>query len=293
MYERHKYKEGSTSLEQIKDPVGTIKYDGGSYFVNIDPDGSPRVFSRRESVKGGYPEVTAKIPHITDTKVPEIAGNVYNVELIHTGHSKNNVESHPAVGGILNSLAPKALVTQKLTGPVRAVMFDVIHPELPTYKDKLDHLKYVERLFNKPDVIYTAPTKIGLQHISALIKDTADVGREGVIVTSLTTPEKENIRYKIKHFLTYNLKIVGITQEVDIKGNPKQGAGAFVLEDSTGRNVGNVGTGLTREVRIDAFNNPKNWLGKIIQVKAMPSTATKLRHPVYNGPADGELDEVK
>ena len=81
-------------------------------------------------------------------------------------------------------------------------------------------------------------------------------------------------------------------QEEDIYGKAKDSMGALVLADSTGRVVGRVGTGFTREQRIEIFKNPKRWLGKIIQVRAMPPVASQIRMPSYNGLADGEVDTI-
>lgn len=294
MYNRAKYKDDNKlSLESIEDPVGSIKYDGGSYFMQVQPDGDLKFFSRRESVKGHFPERSAQLPHLTDKKIPEFAGHVVNVELIHTGHSKEDPENHAAASGILNSLPEKAIATQKLTGPIRAVMFDVIHPRLNTYEEKLNHIHKIEKALGKPNLIFKVDAKIGLDSINKLIAETAAQGREGVVVTSLSKPEDKNTRLKIKHFKTYNLRVTGITQEIDIRGNPKNSAGALELADATGRNVGKVGTGLTRDLRQEIYANPKAWIGKLIQVKAMDPTANKLRHPIYNGEADGELDIVK
>lgn len=291
MYQRAKYQE-HYPWETLENPVATVKRDGANFWLKIGPLGEPRFFSRRESVKGGFPERTEKLPHLTDIPVPQLAGEVYNVELIHTGHSKDALESHPAVSGILNSLPPKAIETQRLTGPIRAVLFDVISPNLPTYGDKLEHLQKVQEAFNKPDLLFTPQIKIGKSEIKKEIERTKHSKEEGVIITSLTAPEENNVRVKIKHKLTYNLKVIGITQEYDISGKPKESAGALIVADRSGREVGNVGTGFTREMRREIWNNKKAWIGKLVQVESMESTGTRLRAPVYNGEADGEWDLV-
>lgn len=294
MYSRANYKE-HVPLELISNPVASKKYDGAHYFMQVGPTGSIRFISRRESVKGGFPDRTEKVPHLVTSPLPQYAGNVYNVELIHSGNSKSNKESHAAVSGILNSLAPKAIETQALTGPVRAVLLDVVHPALSTFQDKASHLKEVEKALNKPDLIFAPVFVTGSSKIEEEIKRTKASGEEGVVITSLTTPESSNFRVKIKHKNTYNLKVVGITQEVDKNGIPKQSAGALVVADSTNRVVGSVGTGFTKELRKEIFDNQPKWMDAIIQVVAMDSTKAvdgKLRMPVYNGLGDGEIDKV-
>lgn len=214
---------------------------------------------------------------------------------MHTGHTKEAPESHPTVSGILNSLPLRAVDVQRLNGPVRAVLLDVIKPVLKTYKEKLDLLKKVEIDAKIPDLLFVPEFHIGKPAIDKLIEKTKSEGREGVIVASLTAPESSNPRLKIKHYKTYNLRIRGFLQEMDIHGKQKNSLGAFELEDKTGRHVGDVGTGLTRELRQSAWRKKKDWLGKLIQVRAMPPVRAgmKIKMPVYNGLSDGQLDVIE
>jgi ATP-dependent DNA ligase len=181
------------------------------------------------------------------------------------------------------------------------VLIDVIHPKLNTYGQKVAHMKSLERAAAIPNLLFTPDFKTSKPEIDQLIEDTKIQGREGVIVTSLTQPEVNNPRVKIKHYRTFNLRVGGITQEYDIKGNPKESAGALICYDASGREVCRVGTGLSREQRIHIWTHPEAWLDKLVQVKAMfhdahknpqKTEAYKLMHPVYNGDADGALDTV-
>ena len=293
-YTRHKYKEVD-SISDIpgkdEDLVGSVKHDGSHFFMEVGPDGGLRLFSRRQSVKGHFPERTDQLPHITSKKLPQYAGNVYSVELVHTGHDMNGEEVHAALSGILNSKSEKAIQTQKDTGPVRAVLLDSISPDLPTYKDKLDHLKNVELAFGDPSIMRSVHTVQGKKAIQELHDQTLENGQEGIIVTSLSKPEETNVRYKLKNFQTYNVRVVGRTQETDIHGNPKPSMGALLVADKEGKIVGKVGTGFSRDERTDAWHNyEKNWHNRAIQARAFRSNKGNLRHPVYNGDADGEID---
>lgn len=84
MYSRRKYKDDTTgySWQSLENPVATKKWDGASFFVPIEEDGSLRFFSRRESVKGGFPERTVQLPHLTEKRIKSHAGTILNVELI-------------------------------------------------------------------------------------------------------------------------------------------------------------------------------------------------------------------
>lgn len=297
MYSRAKYKDAENSKSEwqdIVDPIASKKYDGAHFYLEFDHSGRPRFISRRESVKPGvgYPDRTEKLPHLASIVLPSKAGHVYNVELIHTGQTKDATESHPAISGILNSLPEKAIFTQTSTGPVRAVIIDVVNPKLDTFREKITEINSLVNEAGKPDIMFAPEFIHGIRDINNLIKNTESSGDEGIIVTSGSIPENNNVRIKIKHRNTYNLRVGKILQEFDIKGNPKKSAGALALYDRTGTYVGNVGTGFTRDLRKEIYNNPHKFLDKIIQVVAMKPTAHKIRSAVYNGFADGEIDTI-
>lgn len=292
---RHKYKQlDEKIIDTIEDPVGSLKYDGAAFFLSFDKDGSPHYISRKPSVKGRLIERTSQLPHLADFKLPEMHGKEFHVELYHSGKTRDETKiDHAVVSGILNSLAPRAIATQKLKGPIRASVFDIVKNGPSTYKEKLEIIKDLTSKINKPDLFHAPDFKLTREEIKALLKETADKGQEGIIVTSLTSPEHKNIRHKVKHYETYNLKVTGVTQEFDKHGQPKNSAGAFVVSDASGREVAKVGVGLSRELRLDAWKNKDRYLNTLIQVRAMPTTAERLRHPEYNGVADGDWDIVE
>lgn len=297
MFQRAKYQDfiadhKSRDWQNIPNQVASLKMDGGAYWLVFDKEGTPSYISRRPSVKGGYPDKTANMPHLADFKIPELAGFVINGEIIHTGLYPDEKESHSRVSGILNSLPPRAIETQRLIGPNRYVIHDIINPALSTYGDKITEMHRIEKLINKPGLIFTPKFYTKSRDIENLLDYTKKTGREGIIITSLTTPEEINKRIKIKHFDTYNLRVSKIIQEIDKDGNPKESMGALEVVDATNKPVGKVGTGFSRNDRVDAYTNPNNWIGKLIQVKTMGFAVNALRSPVYNGDADGEWDRV-
>ncbi len=296
MFERAKYKDLPVEAwHTIPNPVATLKRDGAHFFLMIDNNGNQKYFSRRESVRGGHPERSEQIPHLSDKKLPQFAGQVFSVELIHTGHDKYAPESHVATSGILNSLTARSLQTQKEKGPIRAALIDVIDPPLGTYREKLLHMKSLEKTFGNPDLLFVDTPIIGHENIKKAAEITKAHKREGLIITSLTLPEKQNPRIKMKHFYTFNLRVSRVIQEFDQSGKPKDSMGALECTDATGRVVCFVGTGFSRELRQEIWKNPKAWIGKLIQVKAMGLSIEngRLRAPVYNGDADGNIDKVE
>lgn len=296
MFPRQPYKSSvDKPWHEVKNLVATQKFDGASFYVPIDSQGNLRFFSRALNVAGTYPERTSQLPHLTTKKLPQFAGNVYNVELIHTGHSKENRESHAKVSGILNSKTEKSIATQKETGPVRAVLIDVVNPKFATYKEKLLHMKQVQDAFGNPDILFVAHPHIGKAETVKLIDKTRNEGREGIIVTSLTEPESNNPRVKVVHNTYYNLRVKGLVEEVDLLGRPKGSLGAAELEDATDRSVGKVGTGFSKEEREYFWQHPEEIIGKVIQVKTkgLVKHEGAIRAGVWNGFADGQVDKVE
>ena len=122
MFNRHKYVQISES-DLVKhvgpDTIASLKHDGAAYFLKINEDGSANWISRRESVHGGFPDKTDRLPHLASIKFPKkFAGNVINVELIHTGNQDVEKDSHRVVSGILNSLPARAAEQQPFRLPV-------------------------------------------------------------------------------------------------------------------------------------------------------------------------------
>lgn len=294
MFDRAKYVEPSDkkSWQEIENPIGTIKYDGGSYFASVDSTGKLSFISRRPSVKGGFPNRTASVPHLTDKLIPEFAGTILNGEIIHSGFNKTNVEQHSVASGILNSLPPKAIDTQGRIGPLRYVIHDVLSPVFRTYQDKLDHMSKVEKALDKADLIFAPQVHKGREAIEALIQRTKERGQEGVVVLSSSLDETINPRFKIKHKITHNLLVSKIIQLVNKDGVPRPYMGSLELKDSTGKVVGYVGTGFSKNDRENAWLNPTSWVGHGVQVTSLGFAKNALRMPVYNGFSDGDIDRV-
>jgi hypothetical protein len=295
MYQRHAYKaiDQKDLIHHVgPDTVASLKEDGANFWLKVNADGSSSWISRRESVHGGYPDKTDRLPHLASIRFPkEYAGHVINVELIHTGTNPDAKDSHRTVSGILNSLGPRAAATQALIGPVRARMFDVISPEINTYGEKLEYMKKLEAAIGKPEILSTIKT-YQPHEIDDLLRRTKDRNQEGIILTSLTKPESDNPRLKVKHRLIHSLKISRILQEEDIHGNLKPSMGAVEVVDASGRAVANVGSGWTREQRIEAWNHPSKYLGRVVDVESMGIAASRLRAPVYHGDSDGNVDSI-
>lgn len=281
----------------LQDPVGSKKYDGAHYTLTVQPTGEFTYHSRLKGVNGTHPEKSDRIPHLNDRPLPQYAGAEFSVELIHTGFNPAHPERHNLLSGILNSLPERAVATQEKIGPVRAVLLNVKKSpgvDLNSFEDKISYMQQFAKDFGKPDLLFPPNYARGKDAIQELATSLKKDKQEGVIVTSGSAPEQSNIRYKEKNFQTYNLKISGFQQEQSILGQPKPQVGAFKVSDATNREVAKC-SGMDHTIRKDAYENPSSWIGKLIQVKALPplNPGGRLRSPVYNGDADGNLDTVK
>lgn len=292
MFDRHAYSDDVKRLDSIKDEdiVSSLKRDGACFFLSIDGDGKPSFISRRQGVAGNYPNKTDRLPHLASLDFSGFKRHIFATEIVHTGKTYSEEDSHALSSGILNSLPARAKDQQDIHGPLRVLVHDVISPKISTYGEKLELMKKLEQSIGRPEVLRSIDAKIGRQAFEELLKDTKERKLEGIVATSLTTPEDKNLRVKIKNFKTANPTITGITQEFSKDGNPKESAGALVMSDANGKQVATAGTGLTREMRKQIWQNPKAWIGQVGNVKYLDVARDKLRHPVWNGLGDGNVD---
>lgn len=292
MFERHKYLEKPERIARMISPVGFVKYDGANFFLKYDESGKPSLISRRKSVSGDIIDRTEKVPHLAKV-LPEHAGEVYNVELIHTGHDPLAKESPNRLAGILNSGVAKSLKAQEDLGPIRAVVFDVISPGHTHYGTKYEQIKKLEKSFGDSDLLFAHEGHHGHEAVERLVAKTKAESREGVIAIDFDSPEIKNPRIKVKHRKHWNLRVTAIHEEFDKNGVPKGRAGSLELQDASGKNCGKAGTGFTAEMRKLIWENKSEWMGKLVKIEAMDPTSEKLRSPVYAGDADGHLDYVE
>lgn len=292
MFERHKYLEKPERISKMISPVGFVKYDGANFFMKYDDYGKPSFISRRRSVSGEIIDRTEKVPHLAKV-LPEHAGEVYNVELIHTGSDPLAKESPNRLAGILNSGVAKSLKAQEDLGPIRAVVFDVISPGHTHYGTKYEQIKKLEKSFGDSDLLFAHEGHHGHEAVERLVAKTKAESREGVIAIDFDSPEIKNPRIKVKHRKHWNLRVTAIHEEFDKNGVPKGRAGSLELQDASGKNCGKAGTGFTAEMRKLIWENKSEWMGKLVKIEAMDPTSEKLRSPVYAGDADGHLDYVE
>ena len=279
--ERRKYKE-VTDPAQVSNPFTTEKYDGSNNFMQVNKGGLSFT-SARKSVDGNLIPKEDQVPHLRDLRLPDkYVGTILQGELWHSN-------GFNVLSGILNSLPPRAVQSQKDKGLIHFAPFRVYkgpHGEenLP-YDQQYKFLQEMSKdlpYFFEPPKTTDRPAK----------EFHEEIGRrkgEGVVMVDLDTGEN----YKLKHRFDYDLRIAGFTEGT---GRLKdKGIGAIKLEDKHGKDVGHVGTGLTDLMRQDMFKNPNKYIGQLVKVNSKKPLIGKVREPSLLGftTDKNEADEVK
>ena len=276
------------------------KLDGANYIMSITNKGNSFV-SRRLSVNGNYTHVENKIPHLRDLKIsPKYNDYILRGELWHEGPKNRHINGGNVsfLSGILNSNPIKAILTQKKNGEIHYAPFDILsipHKDVShlVYADKLAILKAIEKsinskYFKRPLDLISTQAKVKQSFLHYILHVAKG---EGIVIKNLKKVVKEDKWIKNKKSNDYVLKIIGFT-----KGKGKyenKGISAFKAVDANGNLVAIIGTGLTDDVRIDAYLQPNKYIGRHIEVKAMEFTGEKLRAPVAGDFTDTEVSFIK
>ena len=271
--------------------IAENKLDGANVSVRVGSKGMVFV-SRRLSVDGRPINKSDNIPHLRDLRLPKaFRGAVVQGELAYT-KSKFGIPvcSYETASGILNSLPPKAVETQHRIGKLQFFPFEVLRaPGLSrnaTYAERRLWLKRFVVACESPDVSLPEGRISGKRAWYEKIVGTKTkiLGQErvgeGVVLKRLDADRRsQRVKwFKAKTSDTLDLVITGFQPgQGRLKG---KGIGALLVSDRTGRLVGKVGSGLTDEERLDAFQHPRRYLGRVVEVKAMSVTDSgSLRAP--------------
>lgn len=276
--DRDSYKTNvKDSLWEDQDYIASEKKDGAHVIAKVTAEKGLGIVSLRKNKKdGGFIVKDNQVPHLAYAKSPKkFDGMVLRGELY--------LDKYPfsVLSGILNSKSPKAVKAQEnLDERIKLAPFEIIKlpggkdPEDMDYENRLKLLQDFAKEIASDEVIvpdYTTTDK------KEFYENIIAKGGEGIVLRHKTDPEF----YKIKKEETYTLRIVDYTEG---EGRfYKNGIGAFVVEDGKGRRVGKVGTGMSDQMRIHAYNNFNQYRGKLIKVKMMEPTKQSIRSPVFIG----------
>lgn len=249
------------------------KVDGAHTIFHLKSNGLNRVYSYRNRKGDDSPiEHTHQVPEIRDMEVPkELNNTVLRGEL----YAQKDGRPVPAeeIGGMLNSGFLKSRETQKVKGSLKPYIFDIVKFngedfQNKPYREKLEKIKLIEKSLPKLKAAETAFTADEKRELLELIKKNKHPDtKEGVVEWDLDAPTGNPRKLKLRD--SHDVVIRDIFPAEDKEGRPKQEAGGFRYSWSPkGKIVGSVGTGFTKEKRIDMFQNPDDYIGRIARIKA-------------------------
>lgn len=166
------------------------------------------------------------------------------------------------------------------------ISFNVFDVVLPFTQEKRYHI--LTSLFETFNFKYIIPVKgylcNTLDEILGYYDRFIKEGYEGFILRELNAPYKRSrstfmMKFKPKQSDLYN--IVGYAEEMSIDGILKNSLGALICEkDGT---KFNIGTGFTRDERIELWKNRESLIGKLAWVKYQHITSANQvpRFPVF------------
>lgn len=157
-------------------------------------------------------------------------------------------------------------------------IFDVIDLE-KTFEERYKKIKIWTKLFSHSSNVKIVPTYkvFNKDEIWVYLKKFKDQGYEGIIVRNpkglYKIGKRSNDLLKFKPTKTDKYLIVGVTEEKDIYGNPKNRLGAFILADKKDNRF-KVGTGpfFTEETRINLWQKKDELIGRYAIVKYVEIT---------------------
>lgn len=161
---------------------------------------------------------------------------------------------------------------------IKYYIFDTIDPK-KNFEERHEDLKKWEPIIEKTPILKIVPTfKVyDKDEIWKYLKKFKEKGFEGIIIRNpkglYKIGKRSNDLLKFKPMRSDKYLIVGVTEEKDIHGNPKNALGAFILSDKQG-NKFKVGTGpmFTRETRIKLWKERDALIGRYAIIKYVETT---------------------
>lgn len=277
--EKEKFRTAQTpkDIKNVQNYIPLHKLDGAAFIGVVNPGGIS-LTSAQKSVAGELIPREHNVPHIRDTRVPELKGTVLKGELWHP-------LGFNTLSGILNSHPSNAVQTQYDMGKAFFAPYDIV--KMPDGRDGKD-VPFHEKIRVLQDIVKKLKNKyITLPGFAIKNKDEfekkllGNTEYEGIVYRHATDTKAPT--YKVKNWHDYDLRVKRV---IGGAGRLSDSVGALQLEDAAGRIVGNVGSGLSDMLRKKFSNDPQAIIGKIVKVKSMKPLIDKLRAPVFMGLSD-------
>lgn len=265
----------NVELHKDEEIFVTEKFDGIRCVCVIE-NNNPRFFTRQGKEINGLLDIQKDINDLNRDNI------VLDGELLFEGEYEDSGEQYRKTTKIVNS---------KLEDKKNIVfhIFDTL--SLNEFKNGKSEKVYKERRRQLVSIKETESIKVapilyqGTDHsqVAIVSQKMIDNKREGVMVNRNDIYECKRTRslLKVKEFNDADLRVIGFEEG---RGENIGRLGAFIV-DYKGCEV-HVGSGYSKEQRIEYWNNKEDMIGKIIKVKYFEETQNQnggisLRFPVF------------
>jgi hypothetical protein len=281
----------STDIKKIdpsnKDQWFTGKMDGALSILNIRPNKHLELWGyRKEKNSPALITYSAKVPQISHQRAPgDLNDTQVRGELVVLKNGK--LIPLEQISGLLNTSPEKSRLKQEQGNlEFNYYMFDVLRyngkklNNIP-YAQKYEILKGLNKKLNNKNikiVPVAKNTESKKRMIKAILNKKHPLTSEGVVIQNSINSKETPIKAKVTE--TYDCIIEGVADGFGKYKN--KGIGAFVCRMPNGKRTFNVGSGLNDQLRKQAFKNPKQYIGKVIEVSATGEFKDNtLRNPVF------------
>jgi hypothetical protein len=289
-------------VKEMKKPVWgegytmTPKLSGAHSVVDLPGSGKlVNVYSYRVSKKHpGLPiDHTFKFKDYYKNRVPAgLGGTRIRGEIVgYKPSGEIKLIAEQELGGILNSSPLKSRQKQKdLNAKLMIYLYNIdkyrgrdVSNKSPEEKDRL--LKEVASKLPKNTFKLVVPVKDSIKQgelYRAIKEKQHHLTDEGVVIRDETTGKL----WKLKNRPDFDVYVRDIYQAKDVRGNLKNEAGGFKYSYSpNGEIIGNVGTGLKNYERLDMWQSPEKYIGRVAKVTSAKKTKATgaLSQPSFTG----------
>lgn len=265
----------------------SVKIDGGHNTFMFESGKPLRIFSYRPTKRAtGLIEHTHRVQKALGMKVPKaLHGTVLRGELYARDKKTGKALPSQTIGGMLNANVWLSRERQKVHGPLRAAIFDVIkwrgkNVEKAPYAEKLKMLKEVKRHVPWLELPASAETSAAKgELLRQVMSNEHPQTREGVVFWDKT---KGAPPVKAKIVQEHDVIIKGFQPGEGVLKGMGIGAVMYGTTQDPKEVKGKVGTGFSRAMRQHMHQNPADYVGKTMKVVAQsvfPSGA--LRGPRF------------
>lgn len=285
----HTFEQGVTKLD-YDNALISRKLDGIRCLAHRLDDGRVELYSRDQKFIQSSPHIVQSLENISLSMFPK--GAVLDGELYIHGLSPQ------VVSGICRRKTP-----DDKTALIRYYVFDIAqHPQFvaadQTFRNRFEwltrmalhfdeHIKLVEhcRVRSEGEVVEFEQRARQEGFEGAIIRSPIVRGGrildDGYQTPELGFPERTMGILKVKIFQDEEFEMIGVKQEIDLKGNPKPQAGAIICRDNK-LGVEFQAGGIVRAMKQDMWENRENYIGKRVTIKFFGKSDRGIpRHPTF------------